>query len=328
MGIKYLSFKKRGIDVSEFNGVINWDKVLNTDFAAVRVGYGLTIESQFKANWKAAKGKVKRIPYWYMDYYSNWYNPKSPAYNMSDAMWGKTQAELCWSAIKDDFEGIVFLDIESGGKSYSTPLNDPVTQGHAEIIARSFLEEIDRLTKKTNGIYCSIGWLSWFYSWFRNRPLWVAWYNETVNADDVVYSVKQFKWTGPVLMWQYTSDGDMDDNGSGDGISMGMQYNFLDLNGVIDEVKFDALFGEITTPDDETVIIPPVTERMIQVKEVIRTVTLRGKTEVSWTTKIKLLPVGTKLDCLEKVVVGGNTWQRVGIDQYVADIYDGTTYLK
>jgi GH25 family lysozyme M1 (1,4-beta-N-acetylmuramidase) len=244
MGILYSSFKIRGPDVSHFNGVIDWSKI-DGSFAAIRVGYGKTIDPQFLNNWKNARGKVKRIPYWYLDYYSNWkcmsYEPHSP---MSDRAWGRKQAELCWSVLKNDPEGKVFLDVENGGASYSRPLTDPETREHAEAIARAFLERMDELNGKRNGIYCSVGFLSWFWSWFRDRDLWVAWYNENVSIEDVLYSVRKNGWDGKVLMWQYARDGDIDDDNIGDGVDLGTQYSYLDLNGWIGtEDDYSDLFG-------------------------------------------------------------------------------------
>ena len=81
-------------------------------------------------------------------------------------------------------------------------------------------------------------------------------------------------------------------------------------------------------PDDEAEVIPVANTRVIQIKESTRTLTLRKKPLVSWLTQIRTYPAGTKFDCLEKVTVNGNTWQRVGIDQYIADNYDGIQYLK
>ena len=103
MGIIFNNFKIRGIDVSSFNGLINWDKlaIKKPTFVAIRAGYGRTTDIQFKANWAGAKGKTNRLVYWYMDYYSNWYNKNSSAYGMSDANWGKSQAEYCWNLIKE-----------------------------------------------------------------------------------------------------------------------------------------------------------------------------------------------------------------------------------
>lgn len=266
MGIKFSDFPIRGTDVSAFNGNIDWTKV-KAHFSGIRAGYGNTVDTRFKENWKNCKANrkncnvnaenynVNRIPYWYMDYYSNWYNAKSGVYGLSDAEWGKRQADNCWVLIKDDPEGIVFLDIENGGSSYSPPLTDTKAKSRAQQIARAFLERMDTLNGKKNGIYCSVGLLSWFWEWFRNRPLWVAWYNETVTADDVIYSCKRNGWEVAPLIWQYASDGDIDDNGTADGKSMGMSETFLDLNAWVGtQEQYRAIFGEtIDYADDDAV---------------------------------------------------------------------------
>ncbi|MFA5368089.1 MAG: GH25 family lysozyme [Dehalococcoidia bacterium] len=329
MGIKFSDFPINGIDVSEYNGVIDWNKV-KCNFASVRVGYGKTIDYKFKVNWAASKGKVKRYPYWYMDYYSN-HIAGNAVNGVSDSEWGKRQAQTCWNAIKSDPEGIVFLDIESTNGSYAPKIQEVQSRVHR--IARAFLEEIDRLSGKKNGMYLPVGWLSWYTDWFRDRPLWVAWYpyrTANISTMSIVQMVIDKGWKTKPLFWQYASDGDLDDNGTSDGRSMGMKSTTLDLNGwVATQADYLALFGTQNPPDDEVIVIPPVTNtRVIQIKESIRTLTLRKKPEVSWLTKINIYPAGVKFDCLEEKIVDGNIWQRVGINQYVADVYDGEKYLK
>ncbi len=68
MGIKYNSFAIRGIDVSVYNGVIDWSKV-NANFAIIRVGYGNSIDTKFVENINLAQKQDIGIGYyWYMDY--------------------------------------------------------------------------------------------------------------------------------------------------------------------------------------------------------------------------------------------------------------------
>ena len=241
MGLKYSSFAIRGIDVSQFNGTIDWTKV-NANFSGIRVGYGRIIDTKFQENWQKSKGKVKRIPYWYMDYYSN-HTSGAAVNGMADADWGKEQAETCWNALKNDPEGSVFLDIESGNPSYSPAISTVAVR--AQAIAKAFLERMDSLNSKQNGIYCSLGLLNWFSAWFKNRPLWVAWYNESQTQQSVLSAVSTTGWVGKCLIWQYASDGDMDDNGTGDGAAMGMQYATLDLNGWLGtSAQYTELFGK------------------------------------------------------------------------------------
>jgi GH25 family lysozyme M1 (1,4-beta-N-acetylmuramidase) len=252
VGIKFNDFAIRGIDVSGFNDVFDWNEAQenNVNFSGIRVGYGRTTDIQFKKNWVNAKGKVLRMPYWYMDYYSN-YNPNSPVYNMSDEDWGTEQANNCWGLIKNDPDcSIVWLDIESGAPSYSPTITTVPTRVYA--IAKAFLQRMDVLNGKFNGIYCSLGLLSWFSSWFRNRPLWVAWYNESQTISSVIRNVSATGWTGKCLIWQYASDGDSTDDGIGDGQTLGNPYRWLDLNG------WAATADEYKIFSNNQVVVPPI----------------------------------------------------------------------
>ncbi len=267
MGIKFGNYPIKGIDVSQHQGNIRWGEAMNMhpDFAVIKVGAGKTIDPQFSANWINAKPHVFRIAYWYMDYYSN-HNAGSSAYGMTDEAWGKAQADNCWNKIKGDSDNYVFLDIENATSATAAPITNYATR--AQKIARAFLERMDALNGKTNGIYCSLGLLTWFGTWFKNRPLWVAWYNEVMvvnwqwvarSLESVVEAVRAKGWTGKVLMWQYTSDGDIDDNGSGDGVLYGMASNALDLNIWLESrEEFLVLKGGAVIPEPPPVTPPAV----------------------------------------------------------------------
>jgi len=105
-----------------------------------------------------------------------------------------------------------------------------------------------------------------------------------------------------------------------------------DLNGWVGTAdQYSALFGQsvVITPDDETVTQPVENTRIIPVKTSTRIFTLRKSPKIENSTFIKLLPPGKKLDCLERFTDSkGNTWQRVGLDQWVAEVNNGITYLK
>jgi lysozyme len=257
MGIKYSSFPIRGIDVSLYNMAIDWSKVTSTikpNFAGIRAGYGIVTDSRFVENWTNSKGKVNRIAYWYMDYYSHvngWTNQK-----YTDAEWGKAQAQKCWSLIKDDPHGIVWLDIESSNPAYADPIQKVTSR--VNTIANAFLVEIDRLTGKTNGVYASVGQLSLFNNSIKARPLWVAWYNEYQTKDTVIAACRKYGWIGKILIWQYASHGDVDSNGTPDGLSVGTQLKELDLNVWIGtNAEYTAMWGTvIVTPEDETPVEP------------------------------------------------------------------------
>lgn len=279
MGIKWSNFIVHGIDVSKYNGIIDWDKVKASgcDFAVIRMGYGKTVDPMFLQNWKNAKGKVIRMGYWYMDYYSGYS--------------GASQADLCWSLIKDDYDiPFVVLDIESGGSSYSPNIYTVWTK--AQTIARDFFARMKVLrgTKfkspsllmrifkpnffalttallRDDLIYCSLSMTQIYDADLKEKPLWVAWYDEMMTAngtpnsavrtgETVVQAVRDNGWAGKIVLWQYSSDGDIDDNGTPDGITVfGAQLKEMDLNGwlgTLDEWKIFSGGSAVLEP------VPPI----------------------------------------------------------------------
>jgi len=323
MGIALEYFQINGYDISEHNGEIIFEKV-KCDFLAIRVGYGKVTDLQFKRNWAAAKGRVKRIPYWYLDYYSN-HLAGSSVNGMADAAWGKLQAEVCWALLKDDPEAIVFLDIENGNPKYAPPLTDATTKKRAQIIARAFLERIDQLNGKFNGIYTSVGWLPWFGAWFKDRPLWVAWYNETKTVLQVKAAVSAAGWTGALLIWQYAMDGDINDDGFSDAASVGMESKTLDLNGFIGTPsQYSELFGGpvIITPEDEIPETPPAEESAVTLWQITaeKSLFIRAQPTKQSTELGHYYPTSTPV-YIDEIIDG---WGHV----YGQDSYICLTYAK
>ncbi len=258
MGIKLNDFSIKIFDVSEFNGIINWQKVKASGITAIgiRIGFGANIDAKFIANVEGAKSVgIAVFFYWYGDYYSNWFNKKHSAYGMADAAWGKQQADNCVKFAEKYGISIIFLDIENVTVKGFPKLTETTAKKHAMPIYKAFLKRLDEL-KINNGIYCSLGWIPWFTdNYFKEKPLWVAYYPyrwAVVTVERVLALCKYYGWIGETLMWQYASDGDVDDNGTEDGISQGMQYKFLDLNGwVASEELYKKYFGNIVVPNPE-----------------------------------------------------------------------------
>ncbi len=321
MGIKFNDFKIKGIDVSGYNDLVDWDKVKanGVDFCGIRAGYGNTVDYRFRYNWEASKGKVHRFAYWYLDYYSNWYNPQSPFYGLSDELWGKQQANNCWNLLKKENDGIItFLDIESGGASYSPPIYSATA--HVQGIAKAFLLELDKLSGLINGIYCSYGILSWFASWFKNRPLWVAWYTDYQTSTSVLSNVAKQGWTGKCGIWQYASDGDIDDDGVGDGKKVGSSYNFLDLNGwILSESEYEN-FVKGATPEPEE---PEEPEKpLFQVRVIISSLNIRNCPSTSCPSIGKAI-----YNKIYNVYATSGDWMRIGEGQWFYGIPQYVTKL-
>ena len=70
-----------------------------------------------------------------------------------------------------------------------------------------------------------------------------------------------YGWKGKVLIWQYTSDGDIDDNGTPDGITVfGTQLKEMDLNGWLGTKEEWLLYtgGSIVPPPTPPAPIPAI----------------------------------------------------------------------
>ncbi|PKO02088.1 MAG: hypothetical protein CVU43_09725 [Chloroflexi bacterium HGW-Chloroflexi-5] len=269
--MKFSSFDINMFDISHFNGKIDWSKFLTPkpDILGIRMGYGVVTDDRAVENWQNAKGKVNRVAYWYMDYYSNHIKGWG-ADGVSDKDWGIREAEACWKLLKNDPEGIVFLDIENGNPAYAPDLS--AVTGRAQTIAKAILQRMDELNGKKNGIYCSLGLLSWFSAWFKDRPLWVAWYNEYQTAESVQKAVKAAGWVGPCVIWQYASHGCLNGDGVPQGRILGTELKELDLNGWIGTAaQYSALFGKpvVVTPEDEVPVEEPEDETPIDVTDFI-----------------------------------------------------------
>ena len=174
---------KKGIDVSKWQGSINWEKVAKVkSFAIIKAGSGNGhIDEQFEKNYKNAKSAGVPIgAYWY-----------SYADSGSD---GKTEAKHAINALKGKkFEYPIYIDIEE--KSI-------FKKGIASSVAKNFCEEMQS-KKYYCGIYSS---KSYFDSYFdseskKKYSIWVAQWSSKCT------------YKGSYGIWQYSS------NGSVDGIS-------------------------------------------------------------------------------------------------------------
>lgn len=319
MTILFSSFAIRGLDVSQFNGTIDWSKVTEEkcDFVIIRAGLGRVKDAKFTANWAGAKAApgVARSPYWYLDYYSN-HNKASGAYGLSDEAWGTEQGDNCWSYYKHDSAdaGIVFCDIESASPSVAPAISKVWTRTQA--IAKAMLIRMDERNGKFNGIYCSLDLVNKFDDWFKDRPLWVAWYNEKQTLESVLAAVRKAGWRGPVVIWQYASHGDINGDGAGDGKTFGAAYDTMDLNAMFGAAAWKVVWGvEIEEPviEDPIVVVPeePVTGEFESYQVTIPVLNLRTQPVVADSTLIGKLFAGNPLRISQTYLYGDYVWGRL-----------------
>lgn len=171
---------KNGIDVSEYQGTIDWQK-LNADFVMIRAGYGKDISQKDKCFERNYKGcKEYNIPcgaYWY-----------SYATTVQEA---KLEAAVCLEVLKGkQFEYPIFLDIEEE-RQYRLGM-----AAFSELIT-TFLEALENAGYFA-GVYSSKTILETYASEdIRKRyTVWVA-----------HYGVSKTTYSGDYGMWQKSSTG-------------------------------------------------------------------------------------------------------------------------
>lgn len=172
-----------GIDVSRYQGTVNWQQVAGAGktFALIRAGYGREsdqVDPYFARNYNGATAAGLAVGcYWY-----------SYATTVARA---RAEADTCLAALGSrEFPMGVWFDQEY------EPGILALTNAQRTSIVKAFLTRI-RQAGYTAGLYCSADWLRsrLTTSQFTGENLWIAHYASTLNA------------ALPVNIWQYTDTG-------------------------------------------------------------------------------------------------------------------------
>ncbi len=170
----------KGIDVSEHNGLIDWQAVKNAgiDFAVCRTGSGKSgLDKSFQRNVEGAHEAGLICGAYHYSY----------ALTPADAI---VEAHFCKRIIHEAgclLELPVFFDMEDGD-GYKLRHGFPVSRKHITNICRAFLDAIKPLNC---GVYASYSWLTNYIDWQSLAcPVWNAQWS---RHDDL----KGF-------MWQFT----------------------------------------------------------------------------------------------------------------------------
>ena len=137
--------QSKGIDVSEHNGYIDWDKVKNAgiDFAVIRCGYGSNFKSQDDAQWLHNVEECERlgIPYgvYLYSYADTVQKAKSEAEHVLRLLKGHTPSYAVYYDLEDD--------------KMTKPL-DAKLKGQ---IAQTFCDTVSASGYKV-GIYANLDW--------------------------------------------------------------------------------------------------------------------------------------------------------------------------
>ena len=158
----------KGIDVSQWNGNINWAKVKNTDvdYAMIRCGYGSDIASQDDKKWKvnADACTANGIPFGVYLY--------SYADTVAKA---KSEAEHVLRLVKGyNLSYPIFYDLEE------TAVRDSVSKAQIAQIAKTFCDTIRAAGYKV-GVYANLDWFNNYLTdpVFNNYDRWVAQWNHS-----------------------------------------------------------------------------------------------------------------------------------------------------
>ena len=184
---------RKGIDVSKYQGEIDWDKVKadGVEFAIIRIayrGYGsgeIVTDEQAVANIKnATKAGVKVGVYFF-----------SQAINEKEA---EEEAEYVIDIIeKYKVEYPIVFDMEE--INGDTARTDKLTKEEKTDIAIAFCEKVKE-EKYTPMVYANIKWFAGYYDMKRLE----AYDKQFAYYDDTLYFPYKIK------MWQYTDSGKID----------------------------------------------------------------------------------------------------------------------
>ncbi len=176
-----------GIDVSKWNGSIDWNavKAAGVEFVIIRVGYrgssagALIDDAKFATNIQGAKAAGLKVGVYFV----------TQAVNDVEAVY---EASMVLDRIKGySLDYPVFLDVEaSGGRG------DAIDKATRTAVITAFCETI-RNAGYTAGIYANKTWLDTKMdtSGFGNYVIWVAHYSSVCG------------YTGRYTVWQYTDKG-------------------------------------------------------------------------------------------------------------------------
>ncbi|MBS7007909.1 GH25 family lysozyme [Anaerostipes sp.] len=188
----------KGIDVSKWDGKIDWKKVKEDgiDYAIIRAGYGENLKSQDDPTWEYNSSECERIgmPYgvYIYSYATNTAKAKSEAEHVMRLIKGKKLSYPIYYDMEDEKY--------QGGLS-NKELGD---------IADTFIKTLNNAGYKNVGVYANKYWFSSLLtsSVFNKNPRWVAQYNYRCD------------YNGNYHMWQST------DLGKVSGIGTNVDLNF------------------------------------------------------------------------------------------------------
>lgn len=178
---------KKGIDVSAWQGEIDWNRVKNTDieYAIIRCGYGMNISSQDDKYWKRNADECTRLGIPFGTYIYSYADSTERA---------KSEAEHVLRLVEGyKLDYPIYYDLEENS------VRNSLSSYEIGQIAKVFCDTIEAAGYKV-GIYSNTDWFTNYLtdSIFDSMNKWVAQYNSVC------------KYAGEYEMWQCTDAGQVD----------------------------------------------------------------------------------------------------------------------
>lgn len=233
MSIQRLNVNEfQGLDVSEFQGNIDWTQVKNAgyQFAMVRAGYGFcTLDQKFLRNiTECNRVGIPAGVYWF-------------CYAVSPET-AVQEADACIDAISSyRIEYPVSYDIEQDSIDYAARNGVTITPDLATQIVTAFCNRIEERGYFAM-YYSNQDFLNAYLPWelARRYALWYAYYGRRYDGIDCG-------------IWQYTSTGRVPGiEGNAD-----LDISFIDYASIIREGGFNHLSGMPPTADYITYVVQP-----------------------------------------------------------------------
>ena len=178
----------KGIDVSKWNGNIDWARVKNTDvgYAIIRCGFGDNLAKQDDTYWERNVNECEKynIPYgvYIYSYATTVKQAKSEAAHVLRMIKGR----------RINFP--IYLDVEDN-------VQKKLPKKTLTSIIQTFLNEISSKGYEC-GVYASLNWwYNYIGSEISGNQLWHKWVAQWNN---------ECTYTGKYQMWQATSDGEVE----------------------------------------------------------------------------------------------------------------------
>ena len=206
-----LNVIEKGIDVSKWNGTIDWNKVKGSgiDYAIIRAGHGTsTVDPMFHTNIKGAIDAGLKVGVYWFSYATS---PEK----------AKIEAQKCLETIspyKNSITYPVFYDFEYESVKYATKQGITITKALASEIVNSFINYTKSQGYDT-GIYTNLDFSNNYFTTdlLHNNNMWIAQYGSECT------------FPKPYMMWQYTESGKVG------GISGNVDLNYTCLK----SIKYD-----------------------------------------------------------------------------------------